>query len=206
MEKVVNNTYNAKVKFNTVAPKSFASKGKVRDKAMDRKDFNKVKATFKNQNSNGAKAMEISARWGLRVPEIAKLQGRDIDLKNNKIHIVDSKGGRSRDINIRQEDKYFAIRLRNSCKDEYERIVPIRGASINVAVNRALDKAGLKEEYKDTSIHCIRKMAAQEFYDRCREQEQDINSSLGDTSLFLGHSEERGRDMELMSAYIHNIH
>lgn len=206
LEKVINNTYNAKVKFNTVAPKSFSSNGKVRNKSMTREDFNKVKATFKNPNSNGAKAMEISARWGLRVSEIAKLQGRDINLKENKIHVIDSKGGRSRDIDIRQGDKSFAIRLRNGCKDDYERIVPIRGASINVAVNRALEKAGLKEEYKDTSIHSIRKMAAQEHYDSCREQGQDINRALGNTSEFLGHSQERGKDMELMCAYVHNIH
>ena len=65
-----------------------------------------------------------------------------------------------------------------------------------------MERVGIANKYQDTSIHAIRKMYAQEQYDRYREQGLEINQALGQVSVDLGHSENR---LELMREYVLDI-
>ena len=55
------------------------------------------------------------------------------------------------------------------------------------------------EKYTDTSIHSIRKLYAQEEFDRLRKEGLEIKQALGEVSVLLGHSDNR---FELMKEYV----
>lgn len=201
LENIVNNTYNTNADYKGFVVPAAKENTKIRDVAMTRDDFQKLQNGFSNSKSSAREAIQLSAKLGLRVSETVKLQGRDINLKENTVHIADGKGGRDRDVPIRSEDKQYFANLKASV-GETERICPVQSDSINKAVQRCMERVGIAEQYKDTSIHSIRKMYAQEQYDRYREQGMEINQALGKVSIDLGHSENR---LELMKEYVLNI-
>lgn len=202
LENVVNNTYNINANYKGFVVPANTKNTKIRNSSMSREDFNKLQQSFSNSNSSAKIAIELTSRAGLRVSECTKLQGRDIDLNKGTIHVVDGKGGRDRDVTIREEDKQYFANLKAQYGD-YERICPVQSDSINKAIRRQMERLEMQDKYTDTSIHCVRKMYAQDEYDRLREKGNSISDSLKEVSVLLGHGEDR---MELMKQYILNIH
>lgn len=202
LENVVNNTYNINANYRGFVTPTSLENTKIRNSSMSIEDFNKLQQSFSNSNSSAKTAIELTSRAGLRVSECTKIQGRDIDLQKGTIHVQDGKGGRDRDITIREEDKQYFADLKAQYSDT-ERICPVKSDSINKAIQREMEKLDMKDKYADTSIHCIRKMYAQEQYDRYRDAGYEIKESLGKVSIDLGHSENR---LELMKSYVLNIH
>lgn len=202
LENIVNKTYNCNASYKGFTTPAGVNNTKIRNSSMSKEDFKKLENAFSNSNSSAKTAIQLTARAGLRVSECTKLQGRDINLKENTIHVADGKGGRDRDIPIRPEDKQYFADLKASVRDT-ERICPVQPDSINKAIQREMEKLELKDKYEDTSIHAIRKMYAQEEYDRCRAEGMEIKEALGEVSVQLGHSENR---IELMKEYVLNIH
>ena len=202
LENIVNKTYNCNANYKGFATPSGANNTKIRNSSMSKEDFKKLENSFSNSNSSAKTAIQLTARAGLRVSECTKLQGRDINIEKGIIHVADGKGGRDRDIPIRQEDKQFWSDLKASVGDT-ERVCPVQSDSINKAIQREMEKLELKDKYEDTSIHAIRKMYAQEEYDRCRAEGMEIKEALGEVSVQLGHGENR---LELMKEYVLNIH
>lgn len=201
--RLINNTFKTDVNFKVETPKSEKSLQILRDQQMQLEHFKKLEETIRG---NGLKAIELSRNFGLRVQEIAKLQKRDIDLKNWEIKIIDSKGSRSRNVKFKTVEQFnIAQKLWNSTNREVNRIVPIKADSINKSINRALKKLDIKNEYGYTSNHSIRKLYAQEEYDRFRESGDDIETACCKVSEQLGHSPERGLDENLINRYIKNI-
>lgn len=205
LEKLVNKTYNTNISYSKgyILPISRENTEKIRNVSMSREEYSRLQNVINNSISSARIGIELSARFGLRVAEVTKLQGRDIDLNKGVIRVVDSKGSRSRDIEIQRNDKVFCEALKRNIGDR-QRIVPLRENSVNVFLNRSLEKCDLKEKYSSakTGIHSIRKMAAQDFYDKCREEGKSMKISLQETSIWLGHGRDR---MELMKEYIENI-
>lgn len=202
LENVVNNTYNIDVNYRGFITPLTVENTKIRDSSMSREDFNKLQQSFSNSSSSAKPAIELTSKCGLRVSECTKLQSRDIDLNKGVIRVIDGKGGRDREVKIREEDKQYFADLKAQYSD-YERICPVKPDSINKAIQRKMERLDMKDKYQDTSIHCIRKMYAQEQYDRYREEGYEIKESLGKVSLDIGHSENR---LELMKSYVLNIH
>lgn len=202
LENVVNNTYNINANYKGFVVPASTENTKIRNTSMSRDDFNKLQQSFSNSNSSAKTAIELTSRAGLRVSECTKLQGRDIDLNKGTIHVIDGKGGRDRDVTIREEDKQYFANLKAQYGDT-ERICPVQSDSINKAIRRQMERLEMQNKYTDTSIHCVRKMYAQEQYDHYREQGMEINQALGAVSVDLGHSENR---LELMKSYVLNIH
>ena len=140
-------------------------------------DFMKLEKAFNSSKSSAKIAIQLTARTGLRVSECTKLQGRDINLKDNVIHVEDGKGGRNRDVPIRAEDRNYFADLKANIGD-MERVCPVRSDSINKAIDRAMKGEGIRNKYADTSIHCIRKMYAQKEYDMYDKELNDIYALL----------------------------
>lgn len=201
LEKVVNSTYNTNANYKGFAIPTTKEQTKIRNSSMSKSDFKKLEAGFSNSRSSAKTAIQLTARAGLRVSECTKLQGRDINLSKGVIKVKDGKGGRDREVPIRPEDRAYFTDLKAQYQD-YERICPVQTDSINKAIERELEKQGLKEKYEDTSIHSIRKMYAQDEFDRLREEGHSISESLKEVSKLLGHGEDR---MELMQQYVLDI-
>lgn len=201
LEKIVNKTYNINVNYKGYTLPLSKENTKIRDSSMSKDDFMKLEKAFNSSKSSAKIAIQLTARTGLRVSECTKLQGRDINLKDNVIHVEDGKGGRNRDVPIRAEDRNYFADLKANIGD-MERVCPVRSDSINKAIDRAMKGEGIRNKYADTSIHCIRKMYAQKEYDRFRSEGMEIRQALQEVSKLLGHGEDR---MELMKEYVLNI-
>lgn len=209
LETLVNKTYGSKVNYSKgyVVPITKENTAKIRCAAMSKNDYSKLCNAMKDSKSSAVIAVQFAGRFGLRVSETTKLQGRDIDLQKGVLRVVDSKGKRSREISIPDKHRAFLQCVRASVGDT-QRIVPIQPNSVNKAVRRGLEKAGsssrLDNNYKDakTGIHSIRKMAAQNHFNECRSAGLSIKDSLSSTSIFLGHGANR---YELMKEYVENI-
>lgn len=201
LEKQINNTYNTKVKFDVAAPTGRNESQKIRTASMSKEDFQKLENSYSNEFDNGRIAINLAARSGLRVSEIAKLKGSDINIEKKYIHIADSKGKRSRDIPIQNKDIEYYSNLKNYIGDG--RCCPVQQESILKSVNRHMCSCGIKENYQETAIHSIRKMYAQNMYDSFRANGDSISKAWSQTSVLLGHGADR---TSLMKTYISNIH
>ena len=170
---------------------------------MSEEDYAKILEIIKNSKSSARLAVEMSARFAMRVSETTKIQARDFDLEKNEVHIIDSKGGRNCTKKINAEDIEFCKEM-VATHSPKERIVPLLPDSVNKFLGRAMDKAGIGEKYKDckTGIHSIRKMSAQRYFNKCRDEGKTLKESLNLTSRYLGHGDNRNA---LMKTYIAKI-
>lgn len=205
MSNLINSTYKTNIKYDFKTPKSSSGKQILRDQQMKLENYKRIHEIMRN-GSNGQKAIEIGKNFGLRVSEITKLQKRDIDLDKKEILVKDAKGGRDRTVHFNTEEQIkVAIKLYNSVSRDLDRIVAVKENSINMALNRAMKKLNIKNEYKETSFHSIRKLYAQQEYDRLRNKGNSIEMACRKVSEQLGHSAERGLDEKLIRRYIKNI-
>ena len=205
MSNLINSTYKTNIKYDFKTPESSSGNQILRDQQMKLEDYKRIHEAMKD-GSNGQKAIEIGKNFGLRVSEITKLQKRDIDLDKKEILVKDAKGGRDRTVHFNTEEQIkVAIKLYNSVSRDLDRIVAVKENSINMALNRAMKKLNIKNDYKETSFHSIRKLYAQEEYDRLRNEGNSIEMACRQVSEELGHSAERGLDEKLISRYIKNI-
>lgn len=195
---VAENTYKCDLNFNKKLVMPEKEKEKKRNTAMNRNDFNKLENYYKDSSSTGKTAIQLSSKLGLRVSECTKLQGRDIDLEKNIVRIIDSKGKRNRDVPIRNEDREYFSELKVKLADR-ERACPVRPDSIHSSLNKAMNALDIKKEYSCTSVHAIRKMYAQEEYDKRIQQGMERKEALDEVSELLGHGKDR---MELMKEYV----
>lgn len=208
LEHVVNEVYkgNASWYNDLITPVSKVSNDKTRDISMNRADYNAIlnRAYAMESKSKAVVAIELSGRFGMRVSETCKLQPRDIDFNKMKLHIHESKGGRSRDVPIKSQDVEFLKKITED-KPLDKRIVDIKEDSVNTYLKRAEIDLGIRERYAnaDTGIHCIRKMVAQELYDENRKNGLSKKESLNNVSEYLGHGKNRD---ETMKEYVLNIH
>jgi integrase len=208
LEHIVNDIYKGKVSWysDLIVPASNLSSEKTRNIAMTRNDFNSIlnRAYAMQSKSNAVIAIELAGRFGMRVSEACKLQPRDINIEDMKLHIHESKGGRSRDIDIKPEDaEYLKKIIDGKVKDKS--IVSIKEDSVNKYLVRSEEALRIRDRYRnaDTGIHSIRKMVAQELYDKHRENGLSKKESLNLVSAYLGHGKNREQTMK---QYILNIH
>ena len=194
MGKLVNRTYKtADVKWDHGLKIPDVPNIKIRDVTMSREHYNRIldRSAEMKSRSLAPIAIELAGRFGMRVAETTKLQPRDIDIENMTLHIHESKGRRSRDISIREEDVPFLRRISEG-KQMNKNIVTIKEGSVNKYLERAQISLGIREEYKKskTSIHSIRKMRAQEIY-REALRYMTKKEALAVVNGFLGHGARR---------------
>jgi len=147
-------------------------------------------------------AFYIGERFALRASEITKLQYRDIDWENKKLHIIDSKGKRSRVIDITGDDIAFLKKITQSLADK-DRLIPLKSDSICAYLNRACKHLGYDNiTQAKTSYHSLRKYSISL---KMQEKEKELGSKKAAKQYcmdYLGHSKNRS---DLQSVYLHNI-
>lgn len=208
LESIVNNTYKGSVIWykDLITPTSSLSNDKTRNIAMTREDYNAIlnRAYTMGSKSDAVIAIELAGRFGMRVSETCKFQPRDKNFKTMLLHVHESKGGRSRDINIKPGDVEYLKEITKG-KQEDKNIVGIKEDSVNKYLARAEQALNIRERYRnaDTGIHSIRKMIAQERYDEYRKNGLSKKESLDKVSEYLGHGTNR---QETLEQYVLNIH
>lgn len=143
-------------------------------------------------DSKAVVAIKIAALFGLRVSEICKLKGKDIDIEKRLVHIIDAKGKRSRQIKIESKEQLeICTNIKDNVKDE-ERVCPLREDSINTYIRRTLLKNNIKVyNEKKTGVHAIRKYYAKRDYIKNIEKTSSEKKAWAQTSMNLGHGSSR---------------
>lgn len=202
MQNLINKTFGSNNKLVLEIPKT--KKEVYRDKQLSAEHYKLLKKSIKNDNI--LKSIEAAKNFGLRVEDISSLRKGDIDIEKKIVKVIDSKGGRNRIVKLKTKEQLeVAKKLFNSKLALTERIVPIKPDSINKGLNREMTKLGIKENYINTGIHAIRKLYAQEEFNRCRNKNMSLEKARSIVSEQLGHSKERGKDDELINRYIKNL-
>lgn len=191
---VINSCYKtADVNWKIKTPESLVGKEKLRDVKMDREDFKKVidYAKLADSKSKAPIALELSRKHGLRVAELSKMEARDVEITKLKLHIHESKGGKSRDLIIMEDDRELFKKITTG-KSGKDKLIEIKEDSINKWLSRTLDKLGI-DKYKDckTGVHSVRKMAATQRYLNNIKSGMSKKEAEKDVSVWLGHGEDR---------------
>lgn len=190
LENLVNSTYKTNVNYHT--SKILSTKnggGKLRTDMLSTSDYNKL---MQSTNKNFTNALSLSQNFGLRASECSKLKGSDF--KTDGLHIVDSKGKRSRIIP-------YETRNQMKLKEKFEnmqRICSCKTASLQQAFNREKKKNNINSA---SDFHASRKAYATERFENYRKQGLSVQQSLNKVSSNLGHSGDGSRN-DLMKEYI----
>lgn len=163
----INNTYKgADVHMDGLKnSKELTRDDKIRDKAMERADYEAIRDKLQRSQSSAKYAVEIAGRSGLRIKEISHLKTENIDLRKNVLHIVEgAKNGKHRDVPIRESDRGYYEKLKDElqCKKQEYVCGGVKENSLNNSIRNAMKELGISEKYKMTSNHSIRKMYAKE--------------------------------------------
>lgn len=216
MESCLNNRFQAGVDImgDVVTPNSLKGNNGVRDIAMDPKDLDKIKevaySTKRGQDSRSIIGLELAIKYRLRVESVCNMQIRDIDLKNGTVTVYKDKNEKTRVLPMQVEDVKFlkdtiakaeAAGSKKLCQG-------LKPNSLNRAIARWEVKAGCRKKYGDakTSVHAIRKMGAQQLYDKYRKTHTK-RETLEYVSIYLGHGGGRfENDWDETKTYLSNIY
>ena len=179
------------------------TKESTRDKAFTPDDLNRLKESMKNSRSFAKEAVEITARCGLRIDEVAHLKREDINLSEKTIFVdrEGAKNGKARVVPIRDKDmNYFKELLEKYPERGY--FTKTDAKSISKSIRRYMDKTQdregvlLSKKYEKTTDHAIRKLYATERMKELRGNEPLKNNkeemkNWNIVSKELGHGEGR---------------
>lgn len=167
--------------------------------AMKKADFDKLTETT---NKTLKDALTLAYTFGLRSEGICTIKAEDITEKDGKVYAtVTEKGGRTRTVEALREDwgKYAKQNLSDGREG---RICQAKPESLQRALLREMKKTGMADQYRGEKFHKIRKLYAQELYDKYR-QDHTKRESIRLVNVALGHSAER--DSDLLEKYVANI-
>lgn len=202
LELQINDTYkSAHVDFHSiVTPCSQVNGGgKIRNQMLAPSHFEQLVNTTSNPSLRTG--LILSREFGLRAAEISKLKTSDItmpsDGKAGEIRIVDSKGKRTRVLEIRPDQTASVEKALSNCCGG--RVVDCQTGSLQKAFRRELQRSGLAESYPNGSYHLTRKLYATERYSALRQSGCSVKQALDRVSRDLGHGANRE---QLMKEYI----
>lgn len=179
------------------------TKESTRNVAFSKDDLNRLKESMKNSRSFAKEAVEITARCGLRIDEVAHLKREDINLSEKTIFVdrEGAKNGKARVVPIRDKDmNYFKELLEKYPERGY--FTKTDAKSISKSIRRYMDKTQdregvlLSKKYEKTTDHAIRKLYATERMKELRGNEPLSNNkeemkNWNIVSKELGHGEGR---------------
>ena len=164
LEELAKKTFNINTNMTKgVKSKAEKQRDESRAKPMKREHLEQLREELKDSKAAAKIAVELSYRIGLRNRESAFLRGENIDLKNKCVHIREgAKGGKYRDIPIREKDMEFFRELKDKTPDTAFCCGGVEPSSINKGIRRSMENIGISKEYRKTSEHAIRKIYASE--------------------------------------------
>lgn len=181
LDKLIKQTYKFNAHLVDGVPAKLGGNEKIRNLYLKQEHIDKILEEKYDSKSYAVLGIKINDLFGLRAEETTKLKSGDFDLINMKVHIINGKNGKSRELDIDTQQKLeLAKEIRRKFSDE-ERIVKIRSKSFSQFINRSLIDLVI-DDYKNakTSNHSIRKNAA------IKELERTGDKKF--TSKFLGHN------------------
>lgn len=165
---------------------------------MEASDIKRLHESFK-PGSTGDRAMILSHATGARAEEICTIKREDIHIKGDTASVtITGKGGRTREVHVedvREIAKLNEIRLQTPPGG---RICPIKVDSLHRNVERHMKAIEIKDRYKYTSIHAMRKEWAQRTYDKYRQNHSKLET-IKYVNVQLGHGADR--DVVLLGRY-----
>lgn len=196
LERLVNDSYKScSVDFHSVVvPSSSKCSGKVRNQMLSATDYQTMLNNTINTNLRNALVLSYCA--GLRASECSKIKASDWHAGRGTLTIVDSKGKRSREIQVPKQHIPAVDAVMSSSQG---RICNCQTESLQKAFRRQLTACGLADTYKAGAFHMTRKAYATNLYRECRNQGMSVQSSLSTVSRSLGHGANRN---DLMKQYI----
>lgn len=138
---------------------------KIRDRAMERCDYEAIRKNLQNTKSQAKTAIEIAGRNGLRIKEISRLKTENINLEKNELCIEEgAKNGKKRNVPIREKDRDYYANLKAELENKGQTCVcdGVQEDSLNKAIRKEMEKLEISEKYEKTTNHSIRKMYARE--------------------------------------------
>lgn len=199
MQLCVNKKFSINVDWKTdrVVPKTEMEKR--RTAVFTREQIQGLKDYFDTKRDCYSKAaFFMGERFALRASEVVKVQVRDVHWNENVLHIHDSKGKRSRDIAITEDDKQFLKGLVGDKKGT-DRLIPLRADSVCAYLNRACKVLGYDNiTQAKTSFHSLRKFSISNYF---KEQKELLGEKKAREMAMerLGHSKNRA---DLYNTYI----
>ena len=181
LDKLIKQTYKFNAHLVDGVPAKLEGNDKIRNLYLKPKHIDLILQDKSKSASDAVLGIKINSLFGLRAEETTKLKAKDIDLIEMKLHVIDGKNGKSRELEIDTEEKLeLAKEIRRKFEDE-ERVVKMRSKSFSQFINRGLLQINIYD-YKDakTSNHSLRKAAAIKEFNRTGDKEG--------TSKFLGHN------------------
>ncbi len=206
LEALACSTYpNSKISFTAGVVLPQTATNPKRTVQVSERDYEQLISFSARSKSQARHAIFLSGACGLRVAEIAKLKGSDIALNQDgtaSLRVVDSKGKRTRTITLNNPDTVSRLAQLHSEAGQ-GRVCPVQSGSLNTYLCRTFHALGMTEYVQHkTGYHALRKLAAQRYYDACRDRGLSVKEALSETSVFLGHGKNRD---ELMKHYVLNI-
>ena len=194
------NTFHIKDFSKGLTEPTSARTEKVRCKTMEREDYEKLRDKLSESRSpNALRALELSARLGLRSREAACLRVERISLEDRCVRLNEGcKNGRPRTVPIREQDMPYFEQL---CREVGSGYVcgGVKEQSLNHSIRNALRDLGLADKYSCTTLHSVRKMYARERYQEELDSLGDSKKAWDCVSSELGHGSDR---MDLFAVYV----
>lgn len=203
LEDLTNKRYGVNVDWRTDidVPLSGKAADTQRIQSMDPADFQRIKAVCQNSTSRAAPAIQLAGITGARANELTVLRPSDINPEKCEI-TLHGKGGRDRTVCVDMKYQPFLREIKENAFSQRS-CFGLRQDSITRFLNRVMKNLGMKEKYPQTSIHSIRKMVAQEKWDRVRADGGSKKEARAEVCHFLGHGRDRN---DVAKVYVADRH
>lgn len=192
LSRLCEDMYGRKLDWETEVPEKAQTEA-YRTVAMNRTDWNALEKRIEAGRECDSKyAVKLAEAFGLRVSEAVKITPADI--KENTLHIHQSKGGRSRDIEVRTEHQRDVLKELQEYREvnDSERILKVKTDSVNAYLKNNLEALNITQYSEhQTGVHAIRKMWATEQYEERRAAGMTHSEAWGRTVVELGHGHQR---------------
>ncbi len=165
----------------------------LRTVAMKEEDYKEIVSA--NSKSYGKIAVELSHAFGLRVSECVRI--RVCDIKGNQLIIYKSKGGKTRVLDIENEEQKIVIHKMKVLSeknnlDVKDKIINIKSQSANKWLRDRCKQLGITTyNNHKTSFHSIRKNWALREYAKEMNVTKDKKEAWSNVCEKLGHGRNR---------------